>query len=131
MINKRVLMIFILHDLPPYETQIYIQIVIIVEHKFTNPKKCYIYQKYTKVDSHENWWNYSVIPLWKAIHMRIKCNKIAHVVTNRKICETFKSNDNFNIICCSPEPCVVLANSVYQIQCKNISTGVLLEKNPI
>lgn len=62
--------------------------------------------------------------------MRIKCDKIAHVVTNRKICETFKSNDNFDIICCSPEPCVVLANSVYQIQCKNISTGVLLEKNP-
>lgn len=60
--------------------------------------------------------------------MRIKCDKIAHVVTNRKICETFKSNDNFNIIGCSPEPCVVLANSVYQIQCKNISTGVLLEK---
>lgn len=63
--------------------------------------------------------------------MRIKCDKIAHVVTNRKICETFKSNDNFDIRCCSPEPCVVLANSVYQIQCKNISTGVLLEKkNP-
>lgn len=63
--------------------------------------------------------------------MRIKCDKIAHVVTNRKICETFKSNDNFDIICCSPGPCVVLANSVYQIQCKNISTGVLLEKkNP-
>lgn len=60
--------------------------------------------------------------------MRIKCDKIAHVVTNRKICETFKSNDNFDIICCSPEPCVALANSVYQIQCK--STGVLLEKKP-
>lgn len=58
--------------------------------------------------------------------MRIKCDKIAHVVTNRKICETFKSNDNFDIICCSPEPCVVLANSVYQLQYK--STGVLLEK---
>lgn len=29
--------------------------------------------------------------------MRIKCDKIAHVVTNRKICETFKSNDNFDI----------------------------------
>lgn len=62
--------------------------------------------------------------------MRIKCDKIAHVVTNRKICETFKSNDNFDIIFCSPEPCVVLANSVYQIQRKNISTGVLLEKKP-
>lgn len=49
MINKRVLMIFILHDLPPFETQIYIQIVIIVEHKFTNPSKCYIYQNTQKL----------------------------------------------------------------------------------
>lgn len=45
--------------------------------------------------------------------MRIKCDKIVYVVINCKICDIFKSNDNFNIICCLFELCVVLVNFVY------------------
>lgn len=53
MINKRVLMIFILHDLPPFETNL---------HTNSNQCRAQIYKslkmlnlpKYTKVDGHEH-----------------------------------------------------------------------------